>query len=84
MKAKDKEKEELTENIEGSSSGSGSSNIRRKPVIILVVGMAGDFTFIFDMPSVGIVFLFYTMLYEQRLKINLICVYREWENNTHA
>jgi len=91
LKAKDKEKEELTENmnklhIEGSSSGSGSSSFRRKPVIIIVVGMAGDFAFIlFDMLSVGIVFHFYnTMLYEQRLAINLICVFREWEDNTHA
>ncbi|KAI4344763.1 hypothetical protein L6164_011954 [Bauhinia variegata] len=48
-KTKDKEKEELTEtmnklNIEGSSSGSGSSSdkFRRKPVIIIVVGMAGS------------------------------------------
>ncbi|XP_027331768.1 GPN-loop GTPase QQT2 [Abrus precatorius] len=45
--AKDKEKEELAENmnklhIEGSSSGNGSPNFRRKPVIIIVVGMAGS------------------------------------------
>ncbi|XP_057417938.1 GPN-loop GTPase QQT2 [Lotus japonicus] len=44
---KDKEKEELTEtmnklHIEGSSSGSGLPNFKRKPVIILVVGMAGS------------------------------------------
>nr|XP_029147027.1 GPN-loop GTPase QQT2 [Arachis hypogaea] len=47
LKAKDKEKEQLTENmnklhIEGSSSfGNGSPNFRRKPVIIIVVGMTG-------------------------------------------
>ena len=46
---KKEEKEQLTEtmnklNIEGSSSGSGggsSSNFKRKPVIVIVVGMAG-------------------------------------------
>ncbi|MED6181672.1 GPN-loop GTPase qqt2 [Stylosanthes scabra] len=50
LQAKDKEKEQqLTESmnklhIEGSSSsssGNGSPNFRRKPVIIIVVGMAG-------------------------------------------
>ncbi|KAL1335975.1 hypothetical protein HN51_030404 [Arachis hypogaea] len=47
VQAEDKEKEQLTENmnklhIEGSSSsGNGSPNFRRKPVIIIVVGMAG-------------------------------------------
>lgn len=49
-KAKGKEKEELAEtmdklNIEGSSSeqaGTSSTNFKRKPVIIIVVGMAGD------------------------------------------
>ncbi|RYQ92728.1 hypothetical protein Ahy_B09g098948 [Arachis hypogaea] len=52
--AKDKEKEQLTENmnklhIEGSSSfGNGSPNFRRKPVIIIVVGMTdtGKTTFL--------------------------------------
>jgi len=51
---KEKEKEELTEtmnklNIEGPSSGNGLPNFRRKPVIIIVVGMAGDSAFIFNM-----------------------------------
>lgn len=49
-KAKGKEKEELAEtmdklNIEGSPSGqagTSSTNFKRKPVIIIVVGMAGD------------------------------------------
>ncbi|KAK4257873.1 hypothetical protein QN277_007404 [Acacia crassicarpa] len=47
VQAKDKEKMELTEtmkqlHIEGSSSGNSSVNFKRKPVIILVVGMAGS------------------------------------------
>ncbi|XLR01257.1 hypothetical protein S83_067455 [Arachis hypogaea] len=54
VQAKDKEKEQLTENmnklhIEGSSSfGNGSPNFRRKPVIIIVVGMTdtGKTTFL--------------------------------------
>ena len=49
-KSKGKEKEELAEtmdklNIEGSSSGqagTSSTNFKRKPIIIIVVGMAGD------------------------------------------
>ncbi|MED6221633.1 GPN-loop GTPase qqt2 [Stylosanthes scabra] len=50
LQAKDKEKEQLLSesmnklHIEGSSSsasGNGSPNFRRKPVIIIVVGMAG-------------------------------------------
>lgn len=45
LKEKDKQKEELSESmkkldIEGSSSG--SPNFKRKPVIIIVVGMAGQ------------------------------------------
>ena len=45
MKEKDKQKEELSDSmkkldIEGSSSG--SPNFKRKPVIIIVVGMAGQ------------------------------------------
>lgn len=56
LKAKDKEKEELTEtmnklHIEGSSSGSGLSNFKRKPVIILVVGMAGDCFYLIEKPN---------------------------------
>jgi len=52
-KEKEKENEELTENmnklhIEGPSSGNGIPNFRRKPVIIIVVGMAGDSAFIFN------------------------------------
>ncbi|XP_014510679.1 GPN-loop GTPase 1 [Vigna radiata var. radiata] len=47
VKDNEKEKEELTEtmnkmHIEGSSSGNGFPNFRRKPVIIIVVGMAGS------------------------------------------
>ncbi|KAI9081192.1 hypothetical protein K1719_036951 [Acacia pycnantha] len=47
VQAKDKEKMELTEtmkqlHIEGSSSGNSSVHFKRKPVIILVVGMAGS------------------------------------------
>ncbi|WVY95572.1 hypothetical protein V8G54_027723 [Vigna mungo] len=47
VKDNEKEKEELTEtmnkmHIEGSSSGNGFPNVRRKPVIIIVVGMAGS------------------------------------------
>lgn len=49
LKAKDEQKEDLAESmknlgIEGSSSGigNGSINFKRKPVIIIVVGMAGD------------------------------------------
>ncbi|KAK7388021.1 hypothetical protein VNO78_22822 [Psophocarpus tetragonolobus] len=45
--AKDDPQEELSQNmnklhIEGSSSGNGSPSFRRKPVIIIVVGMAGS------------------------------------------
>jgi hypothetical protein len=53
LKANDKQKEELAESmqnlgIEGSSSG--SPNFKRKPVIIIVVGMAGEdcIYFVFD------------------------------------
>ncbi|KAK4257880.1 hypothetical protein QN277_007411 [Acacia crassicarpa] len=47
VQEKDKEKMELPEtmkqlHIEGSSSGNSSVNFKRKPVIVLVVGMAGS------------------------------------------
>ncbi|KAL5782103.1 hypothetical protein ACOSP7_007132 [Xanthoceras sorbifolium] len=44
VKANDKAKEELTESMDKSSgmAGSSSINFKRKPIIILVVGMAGS------------------------------------------
>ena len=64
LKAKDRGKEELTEtmnklHIEGSSSGNGSPNFKRKPVIIIVVGMAGYYISLYELTGSCLVALFF-------------------------
>lgn len=56
LKSNSKEKEELSDSmgklhIEGSSSGqpgASSSNFKRKPVIVIVIGMAGNVISLLD------------------------------------